>query len=96
MGRIYGYKLSTDETLHADFVIGADGATSEVAAAAGLVDLNSVLWGFAVRTYLPQVVALPAIVLWEPSPWHVFPGYGWIFPGELGRRQHRARCRHPP
>jgi geranylgeranyl reductase family protein len=83
-GRIVGYRLSTGETLHADFVIGADGATSEVAAAANLVDPNSVLWGFAVRTYLPQVVDLPAIVLWEPTPWHAFPGYGWIFPGEQG------------
>ena len=72
------------QSLYADFVIGADGATSEVAAAAGLVDPNSVLWGFAVRTYLPQVVDLPAIVLWEPTPWRAFPGYGWVFPGEQG------------
>ncbi len=83
-GRIVGYKLSTGESLYADFVIGADGATSEVAAAAGLVDPNSVLWGFAVRTYLPQLVDLPAIVLWEPTPWRAFPGYGWVFPGEQG------------
>lgn len=83
-GRIVGYKLSTGESLYADFVIGADGATSEVAAAAGLVDPNSVLWGFAVRTYMPQVVDLPAIVLWEPTPWRAFPGYGWVFPGEGG------------
>jgi menaquinone-9 beta-reductase len=83
-GRIVGYRLSTGESLHADFVIGADGATSEVAAAAGLVDFNLVLWGFAVRTYLPQVVDLPAIVLWEPTPWRPFPGYGWLFPGEEG------------
>ena len=66
-GQIGGYRLSTGETLHADFVIGADGATSEVAAAAGLVDPSMVLWGFAVRTYLPQVVDLPAIVLWEQT-----------------------------
>jgi geranylgeranyl reductase family protein len=83
-GRIVGYKLSTGESLYADFVIGADGATSEVAAAAGLVDPDTVLWGFAVRTYLPQVVELPAIVLWEPTPWRAFPGYGWIFPGDQG------------
>ena len=83
-GRTVGYKLSTGEALCADFVIGADGATSEVAAAAGLVDPDSVLWGFAVRTYLPQVVDLPAIVLWEPTPWRAFPGYGWIFPGDHG------------
>jgi menaquinone-9 beta-reductase len=83
-GRIGGYRLSTGETLHADFVIGADGATSEVAAAAGLVNPHMVLWGFAVRTYLPQAVDLPAIVLWEPTPWQAFPGYGWVFPGERG------------
>jgi menaquinone-9 beta-reductase len=83
-GQIDGYRLSTGETLHADFVIGADGATSEVADAAGLVDPHMVLWGFAVRTYLPQAVDLPAIVLWEPTPWQAFPGYGWVFPGEQG------------
>ena len=84
-GRIVGYKLSSGDSLYADFVIGADGATSEVAASAGLVDPKSVLWGFAVRTYLPQVVDLPAIVLWEPTAWRAFPGYGWVFPGEHGR-----------
>ena len=83
-GQIGGYRLSTGETLHADFVVGADGATSEVAAAAGLVDPNMVLWGFAIRTYLPQVVDLPAIVLWDQNPWQAFPGYGWVFPGEQG------------
>jgi geranylgeranyl reductase family protein len=83
-GRVVGYKLSTGQSLYADFVIGADGATSEVAATAGLVDPSSVLWGFAVRAYLPQVVDLPAIVLWEPTPRRAFPGYGWVFPGEQG------------
>jgi len=83
-GRIVGYTLSSGDSLYADFVIGADGATSEVAASVGLVDPRSVLWGFAVRTYLPQPVDLPAIVLWEPTPWHAFPGYGWVFPGEQG------------
>ena len=83
-GRFDGFRLSTGEELRADFVIGADGATSGVAAAAGLVEANRVLWGFAVRTYLPQAVDLPAIVLWEPTPWHAFPGYGWVFPGEEG------------
>ncbi len=83
-GRIVGYKLSSGESLYADFVIGADGATSEVGAAAGLVDPHSVLWGFAVRTYIPAVIDIPAIVLWEPTPWRAFPGYGWVFPGEQG------------
>jgi menaquinone-9 beta-reductase len=83
-GRLVGYRLSSGVSLYADFVIGADGATSEVAAATGLVDPKSALWGFAVRTYLRQVVDLPSIVLWEPTPWHAFPGYGWVFPGEQG------------
>ncbi|MGA7418154.1 MAG: geranylgeranyl reductase family protein [Acidimicrobiales bacterium] len=82
--RFDGYRISTGQDLHADFIIGADGATSGVATAAGLVDVNRVLWGFAVRAYLPEVVDLPAIVLWEPTPWHAFPGYGWVFPGADG------------
>ena len=73
-GRIDGYRLSTGEELRSDFVIGADGATSAVAAAAGLVDPDKVLWGFAVRTYLAQDVGLAAIVMWEPTPWRAFPG----------------------
>ncbi len=80
-GRIAGYRLSTGSELRADFVIGADGATSRVAGAAGMVDAENVLWGFAVRTYVPQAVVLPAIVFWESAPWQGFPGYGWVFPG---------------
>jgi len=72
------------EEIWADFVIGADGATSHVAQSAGLVERARVLWGFAVRTYVDQPVDLPAITLWEPTPWHAFPGYGWIFPGPGG------------
>jgi menaquinone-9 beta-reductase len=83
-GRIDGYRLSDGTELRADFVIGADGATSRVAGAAGMVDAKKVLWGFAIRTYLPQAVDLPAIVLWESAPWHGFPGYGWVFPGATG------------
>ena len=80
-GEIDGFQLSTGQQLRADFVIGADGATSRVASAASLVDTDKVLWGFAVRTYLPRPVDLPSIVLWEPKPWRAFPGYGWVFPG---------------
>jgi flavin-dependent dehydrogenase len=83
-GQIDGFRLSTGEELRADFVIGADGATSHVASVAGLVDTNKVLWGFALRTYMSQAVDLPSIVLWEPTPWHAFPGYGWVFPGADG------------
>jgi geranylgeranyl reductase family protein len=68
----------------ADFVVGADGATSCVAQVAGMVDPSRVLWGFAVRCRLDQSVALPTIVLWERLRWRAFPGYGWIFPGPDG------------
>ncbi len=83
-GRIDGYRLSTGEELRADFVIGADGAASGVATAAGLVEPQRVLWGFAVRSYVPQHVDLAAIVMWEPTRWRAFPGYGWVFPGPEG------------
>jgi menaquinone-9 beta-reductase len=83
-GMIDGYRLSSGEELRADFVIGADGATSGVAAAAGLVDPRQVLWGFAVRGYMPQPVELASIVMWEPTPWRAFPGYGWVFPDAEG------------
>ena len=83
-GRVDGYRLASGEDVRADFVIGADGATSGVAQAAGLVEASKVLWGFALRTYLPQDVDLAAIVMWEPTPWRAFPGYGWVFPGADG------------
>ena len=83
-GRIDGYRLSTGHDLRADFVIGADGATSRVANDAEMVEARKVLWGFAVRTYAVEVVDVPAIVLWEPAPWRAFPGYGWVFPGTAG------------
>jgi geranylgeranyl reductase family protein len=79
-----GFEVDGGPAIRADFVIGADGATSHVAASAGLVDGTRVLWGFAVRCYLDQPVSLPAITLWEQTPWHAFPGYGWIFPGPDG------------
>jgi menaquinone-9 beta-reductase len=68
-----------------DVVVGADGATSVVADAAGLVDHGWVLWGFAQRAYVDQAVERPIIVLWDESPWRGFPGYGWLFPGPDGR-----------
>jgi geranylgeranyl reductase family protein len=83
-GKIDGYRLSTGEELRADIVVGADGATSGVASAAGLVAADQVLWGFAIRTYMPQPVPMAAIVMWEPAPWRAFPGYGWVFPGADG------------
>jgi menaquinone-9 beta-reductase len=79
-GRIDGYRTADGTELRADFVIGADGATSGVAMAAGLVQPQKVLWGFAVRAYLDQPVDLPVIVIWEQRRLHAFPGYGWLFP----------------
>ena len=84
-GELDGFELSTGVRLSADVVIGADGATSRVADAAGLVDPARVLWGFALRAYVEDPVDLPHIVLWEPEPRRGFPGYGWLFPGVDGR-----------
>jgi geranylgeranyl reductase family protein len=83
-GQVSGCRLGNGSELHADFVVGADGATSRVAGSAGLVDTSRVIWGFAVRTYLPHGVDHPAIVFWEPKPWRAFPGYGWAFPAMDG------------
>ncbi len=83
-GELDGFGVGDGGELRADFVIGADGATSHVAQSAGLVEGSRVLWGFAVRCYLDQQVDLPAITLWEQTRWHAFPGYGWIFPSPGG------------
>jgi len=84
VGGTEGVELEGGGRVRAPVVIGADGATSAVAQAAGLVDDRRVLWGFAVRSYLEATVELPHIVLWEPSPRRAFPGYGWLFPGPGG------------
>ncbi len=76
-----GFVLSGGERLCADVVIGADGASSRVAEVARLVDSTRVLWGFALRAYVDDPVQVPHIVLWEPTAWRGFPGYGWLFPG---------------
>ena len=47
-------ELDDGRRLTADVVVGADGATSAIAAAAGLVDPGAVLWGFAQRGYVAQ------------------------------------------
>lgn len=82
--RLAGFMLSDRRRLHADVVIVADGALSRVGTAASLVDPSHVLWGFAVSAYAEELVRLPHIVLWEPEPWRIFPGYGWLFPGVDG------------
>jgi flavin-dependent dehydrogenase len=79
-----GFVVDGGSALQADFVIGADGATSHVAEVAALVEESRVLWGFAVRTYVEQQVDHPVIALWERSRWRAFPGYGWIFPSPGG------------
>jgi geranylgeranyl reductase family protein len=75
-----GVRLAGGAELGADVVVGADGAQSAIAEAAGLVDDQRALWGFALRRYVPAPVDLPHILLWEPERWRLFPGYGWIFP----------------
>ncbi len=82
---IVGFALADGTRLRARTIIGADGATSRVAEAAGMIDHDRVMWGFAIRAYLDQTVDLPSIVFWEPSRWRALPGYGWLFPGPDGR-----------
>lgn len=80
-GGLGGFDLGDGRRIRAHVVIGADGATSRVGEAAGMIDRRKVMWGFAVRTYLDQPVGAPHIVFWEPRPWQALPGYGWVFPG---------------
>jgi geranylgeranyl reductase family protein len=70
--------------IRADVVIGADGATSRVAAASGLVDPERSLWAFATRSYVDAEIDIPTICWWDAKPWDAFPGYGWAFPGGGG------------
>jgi menaquinone-9 beta-reductase len=79
-----GVILAGRTSLAGAVIIGADGANSQVAAQAGLVNASCALWGFALRGYVEAEVGLPHIVLWEPRPWRLFPGYGWVFPTEGG------------
>jgi flavin-dependent dehydrogenase len=83
-GRLTGVVLDDGRCLGGDAVIGADGATSTVAEAAGLVDQRAVLWGFAQRAYVDEQIDRPVIALWDESSWRGFPGYGWLFPGADG------------
>ena len=72
--------LAGGDHLTGDVIVGADGAMSQIAEAAGLVDDRHTLWGFALRSYVDTLVELPYIMLWEPRRWQLFPGYGWVFP----------------
>lgn len=76
--------LDDGRRIDCDVVIGADGSTTTVGTAAGLVDPQAVLWGFAHRAYVAQQVERPIIAFWDDAPGHGFPGYGWLFPGEDG------------
>ena len=76
---------SDGRRLAADIVIGADGALSRVAQLAGMLNPDAALWGFAIRGYLPAEVPLPLLMLLDERPWHIYPGYGWLFPGDGGQ-----------
>ena len=77
--------LADGQRLAGDVIIGADGALSTVARLTGMLDSATALWGFAVRAYVPGEVPLPLLVLLESAPWRIYPGYGWLFPGEDGQ-----------
>lgn len=84
-GGLAGFRLDgTGAEVRGEVVIGADGALSRVAQAAGLVDDQRVLWGFAMRAYTARSPVLPEILFWEPERWRGYPGYGWVFPGPDG------------
>jgi geranylgeranyl reductase family protein len=84
-GTVRAVSASDGRRLAGDVIIGADGALSPVARLAGMLDSGAALWGFAVRAYVPGEVPLPLLVLLESRPWRIYPGYGWLFPGEDGQ-----------
>jgi geranylgeranyl reductase family protein len=84
-GSVAALVTGDGERLRGDFVIGADGALSKVAGLAGMLGAGGALWGFAIRGYLPAQVPLPLLVLLDQRPWHIYPGYGWLFPGASGQ-----------
>jgi geranylgeranyl reductase family protein len=87
-GQVTGFRLEGGDAdgvaVRGDVVIGADGALSRVGEVAGLVAADRVLWGFAVRAYVPATPTLPEIWFWEPGRWKGYAGYGWLFPGHDG------------
>jgi geranylgeranyl reductase family protein len=84
-GRVAAVLASDGQRLAGEVIIAADGALSPVARLTGLLDQRTALWGFAIRAYLPAQVPLPLLVLLDARPWHIYPGYGWLFPGAEGR-----------
>ena len=84
-GRVDAVVASDGQRLAGDVIIAADGALSPVARLAGMLDPQAALWGFAIRGYVPAEVPLPLLVLLDASPWRIYPGYGWLFPGADGQ-----------
>jgi geranylgeranyl reductase family protein len=84
-GRVAAVLSGDGQRLAGDVIIGADGALSPVAQLTGMLEEGTALWGFAIRAYLPAQVPLPLLVLLDAHPWHIYPGYGWLFPGADGQ-----------
>ncbi len=84
-GRVDAVIASDGQRLAGKVIIAADGALSPVARLAGMLEEETALWGFAIRAYVPAEVPLPLLVLLDASPWRIYPGYGWLFPGEDGQ-----------
>ena len=84
-GRVDAVISSDGQRLAGEVIIAADGALSPVARLAGMLDTETALWGFAIRAYVPAEVPLPLLVLLDASPWRIYPGYGWLFPGQDGQ-----------
>ena len=84
-GRVDAVVSSDGQRLAGEVIIAADGALSPVARLAGMLDPDTALWGFAIRGYVPAEVRLPLLVLLDSSPWRIYPGYGWLFPGTEGQ-----------
>jgi len=84
-GRVEAVISSDGQRLAGEVIIATDGALSPVARLAGMLDPQAALWGFAIRAYLRAEVPLPLLVLLDASPWRIYPGYGWLFPGADGQ-----------
>jgi menaquinone-9 beta-reductase len=84
-GRVDAVISGDGQRLAAEVIIAADGALSPVARLAGMLDPQTALWGFAIRAYVPAEVPLPLLILLDASPWRIYPGYGWLFPGADGQ-----------
>ena len=84
-GRVDAVISGDGQRLAGEVIIAADGALSPVARLTGMLDPDTALWGFAIRAYVPAQVPLPLLVLLDASPWHIYPGYGWLFPGADGQ-----------